>query len=99
MVEEVMGRTIATEAWKESTVHVISASARLDLVCLEGELELEAVLVIMVSFVLNDKFIFKSIYQLLQQEVEVTEVIVVEAEVDMVPIMGKNDQYIEDQDG
>ena len=53
MVEEVTGRTIAMEAWKESTVHVISASARLDLVCLEGELELEAVLVIMVSFVLN----------------------------------------------
>ena len=38
-------------------------------------------------------------YQLFQQEVEVTEVIVVEAEGDMVPIMGKNDQYIEDQDG
>ena len=38
-------------------------------------------------------------YQLFQQEVEVTEVIVVEGEVDMVPIMGKNDQYIEDQDG
>ena len=52
MVEEVTGRTIAMEAWKESTVHVISASARLDLVCLEGELELEAVLVIMVSFFL-----------------------------------------------
>ena len=52
MVEEVTARTIAMEAWKESTVHVISASARLDLVCLEGELVLEAVLVIMVSFFL-----------------------------------------------
>ena len=97
MVEEVMGRTIAMEAWKESTARVISASARLDLVCLEGELELEAVLGIMVSFE-YEKFIFKSIYQLFQQEVEVTEVIVVEAEGDMVPIMG-NDQYIENQDG
>ena len=48
MVEEVVtGRTIATEAWKESTVLVISASARPDLVCLEVELELEAVLVTM----------------------------------------------------
>ena len=47
MVEEVVtGRTIATEAWKESTVLAISASARLDLVC--SELALEAVLVIMV---------------------------------------------------
>ena len=60
MVEEVTGRTIAMEAWKESTARVISASARQDLVCLEGELELEAVLVIMVSFVLNEKFIFKA---------------------------------------
>ena len=34
-------------------------------------------------------------YQLFQQEVEVTEVIVVEAEGDMVPIMG-SDQYMED---
>ena len=46
-----MGRTIAMEAWKESTVLVISASARLDLVYLEVELDMEAVLVIMVGLV------------------------------------------------
>lgn len=60
MVEEVgTGRTIATEAWKESTALVISASARPDLVCLEVESELEAVLVIMVSN--NETTFFKRV--------------------------------------
>ena len=79
MVEEVVtGRTIATEAWKESTVLVISASARPDLVCLEVELELEAVLVTMEEVEV----------EVMEATVEEEE----EEEVGTVPIMG-NDRH------